>query len=402
MFGRYLRASALAVILAAFVGLLGQRYASGQFAFPFSTQADGSVRWTVPQSNPLSLQRNEPIRPGGRLTATSGTPVMTGGAAGASNLFYAAYNGNTVPVFAAAQTITGPPTPPSIIAPTTVIPAFWQNLFLCAFPGTVGPCQATLALAGANWPTNTSFDVFAENNLGGSQGVPNTNSIVELCTIPWASGTARTTSLAYLDGLLVNAAANATCRISNTATVNLPINQGTYLGSFNTTGGPGQTTTIFGSAASGGGQGFFPIFNYYNRVNFSTIVTDNGATYTYSTNTTREARASVTNQVSVMVGVIEDQITASVQENVVTAAALGAATFVGIGVNSTSAMAGNQAQVAAPTAAAFTGSPGASFTSLPPQLGINVYSLNERGDGANSNTLGSTTLFNQLTVSGRL
>src|SRR5712691_2438922 len=105
---------ALSLILALGLGLAGQRYVSGQpLGFPWTQNADSSITWIVPQNNPLGLQRNEPIRPGGRLTLTAGTPVQNAAVVNGTQIFYVGYSGNSVPVFNPPISVTQPPVPPS-------------------------------------------------------------------------------------------------------------------------------------------------------------------------------------------------------------------------------------------------------------------------------------------------
>jgi hypothetical protein len=90
----------------------------------------------------------------------------------------------------------------------------------------------------------------------------------------------------------------ATMRINATTTISVPANQGTFLGSFGTPFGSGQCVWKYGGAASGGDAASFGLCNYYNKVLFSTLVEDNGAPYTYTSSTIRQARASAGNQIA--------------------------------------------------------------------------------------------------------
>ena len=84
-------------------------------------------------------------------------------------------------------------------------------------------------------------------------------------------------------------------------------NQGTYLGTVYASAN-GQISYTFGASASGGTAGLLGVWNMYNRVQAATVVTDSGASYTYTSSTTRQARASSGNQVSYVTGLNEDGI----------------------------------------------------------------------------------------------
>lgn len=217
-----------------------------------------------------------PSLPKGRLTLQSGVPVMLTSQSAKTSIFYAPYIGKTVPIYNGTVT--------------------QDYIFTSNSADLVGQ---TLAL-GSNWAANTIFDVFEALQAG----------VPTLCTVAWASGSARATALALFDGLLTNAT-SATARKSNSSTFTLAANQGTYVGSFRTNGSTGTVDFTFGSAASGGGAASFNVWNYYNRRLTMTTVEDNGASYTYSANVGRQARASSTNNISFLIGVVEDAISAS-------------------------------------------------------------------------------------------
>jgi hypothetical protein len=207
------------------------------------------------------------IPPGGRLTLTSGVPVMTADVAAATTIYYTPYNGNNVPVYNG----------------TVFVPFAFAELSLAL--------NATAHLA------NTNYDLFVWNNAGTPQLVSGP---------AWSSATARASALALLSGIQTNAASMAGIASGNTA-VTVPVNQGTYVGTFRTLAVAGQTQIMMNPApASGGNAPSIYLWNMYNRRLMRAMCIDNGATYTYTLLTPRAARGSGANGVSFVTGLAED------------------------------------------------------------------------------------------------
>ena len=205
------------------------------------------------------------LTPGGRLGNVSGTPVVFS-SQGNSAVFYSPYIHPFCPIYNGTSMQTVQFTS-SLSDPNGI------NLNMAGSPAT--------------WPANTVFDMF----MTLISGVPT------LCSIAWSSLTTRAVNLAVWGGVLTNNSANTAQTTAGSIT--LPVHQGTFLGSFMTH--PtinGNVQWIFGTAASGGGNALFQISNFYNRVLFGTQVVDNGPTYTYTSSVTRQARASVNNQIA--------------------------------------------------------------------------------------------------------
>ena len=215
--------------------------------------------------------------PQGRLTLTSGVPVMATSVSGATTVYYTAYAGKNVPIYNGTAV------------------AVYQ---LCT-ANTVGACQLS-AVLGSNWAANTNYDWYIA--LSGGSPV--------LCSGPaWASSTSRgtgagTTQLAQLDGLNTNAV-SMTCRTSNSTTISVAANQGTFVATMQT-GSAGQTNFIFGASAAGGTAGSFGIWNAYNRITIRTTVNDSNVNWTYTSVTIRPADGSTNNSVSFLSGLSED------------------------------------------------------------------------------------------------
>lgn len=219
-----------------------------------------------------------PTTPQGRLTLTSGTPVMATSVSGAITVYYTSYAGFNVPIYNGSTV---------------------QNYALCA-ANTAGACELNVSL-GSNWVTNSNYDWFIALN----------GSSATLCSGPaWTSDTARgtgagTTQLQQLSGFNTNAV-SITCNTSNSTSLSVPANQATYVGTMRT-GLTGQTNYIYGASATGGTAGVFGLWNAYNRIAIKTTVNDsNPSGWSYSSTTPRPADGSLTNRVSFISGLSED------------------------------------------------------------------------------------------------
>ena len=153
---------------------------------------------------------------------------------------------------------------------------------------------------GASWGATSAFDVFA-TLIGGAP---------VLCTVPWTSLTARATALDKTVLPYSTNSASVTCRTSNTTTITVPANNGTYLGSFYTNSGPGQVDFNFGSSAPGGGAASLGLWNAYNQAPFSIQAQDSNASWSYSGSAYRSADASNGTSLVFMVGIPGSQIAA--------------------------------------------------------------------------------------------
>jgi len=325
----------------------------------------GASAWNCQTSLQTQTLLSIFAKPGGRLTLTSATPVMTATASAQTSVFYAPYVSPYVPIYNGTQV------------------GIYQ--FTSSNSDTVG---LTLTL-GSNWAANAAYDVFVFLNSG----------TVTLCTVTWTNTTTRATALAIFGGILTNGA-SATCRTTNAATVTLAQNQGTYLGSFYTNGSTGTVDYIFGAAASGGTAASLGIWNYYNRVMVVTTVTDTNGSYTSNQNgTIREAGGSTTNIVKFITGVVEDGVVASVNAQSATAASAGASASWGVGCNSTTAFTGNPATVKAVNAVALQTGGAATAQCSPP---IGVYTISSNETSSNNTTTFNVNSTNTLTVQLRM
>ena len=155
--------------------------------------------------------------------------------------------------------------------------------------------------------TTTLYDVFAYNNSG----------TVALEALAWTNDTTRATALVLQDGVLVKT--GATTR--------------RYLGSFRTTGVSGQTEDS---------QAKRYLWNYYHRVSRQLRVVDTTDTWTYNTNTFRQANNAAANQLDVVIGVAEVMLNVQVNAIVADGSGVASTQYVAIGEDSTTTAASNE------------------------------------------------------------
>lgn len=213
--------------------------------------------------------------PQGRLTLTTGTPVMNADATAQTTVYYDTYVGNQVPVYNGTAWVYYTITSDEI------------SLALDSNSGHTG-YQASGSL----------FDIFAGNNGG-----------ITLCTGPaWGTTTSRgtgagTTQISRLNGIYVNTV-SMTCRDGTGAgsTFVCAVNECTYLGTMYATAN-GQTGMQFRpDSAAGGSNTIMALYNAYNRVKMAGQSRDSTSTWTYATATWRSANASTSNRVTYIDG----------------------------------------------------------------------------------------------------
>ena len=248
--------------------------------------------WTATN---VSLLGN--TRPGGRLTLTSGVPVLTADVVNAGTVYYTPYNGNLVPVF---------------VGPS------WQNVTFI---------EIGLALNATFQTTGNLYDVFLYNNAG----------VVTIVAGPaWSSGTSRgvgagTTQIQMLNGIWVNTVSMTAHNGANTFTV--PALQGTYLGTIYCNANAAVTMNFLPASVAGGSNNIMGLFNAYNQKRVSSIERDSTSAYTYTSNVVRIADNSNSNRVTFVDGLQQSPISVAYQSRT-GLVVNGASTFIGIGVDS--------------------------------------------------------------------
>ena len=323
-----------------------------------------SYTLTVPAITDTVATNTEVIRAaGGRMTLTSGTPVMTASATAQSTLYYSTYAGNSVPFYNGSVDAMG---------------AITSNQMSDAMAASgTGVLNA-----------NGIFDVWYFYNSGTPKICIATNgSGGGWASDTGGSNTARGTGYSQLDMTTRSYPTNANsithCYNAATDYGSISANQATYLGTILTdAASAGSVSYTFGSAASGGGASRFGVWNYYNRVSAPTSVTDNGAAYTYS-GLTRAARGSTANRITFVSGVAEDAISSSYFGTVNTVATAGAYAAWQISLDSTSTFV-TYGQIVAATANVFNGI-GTPSATIAPQVGLHFIQATESSDNVHAN-----------------
>jgi hypothetical protein len=164
------------------------------------------------------------------------------------------------------------------------------------------------------------FDVWWEGNTYHTICVATNGSGGGWASDTGGSNTARGTGYTQLDlstrPYITNKNAVAHCYNGTTDYGSIAVNRLTYLGTVCTdAGAAGVVSWTFGTAASGGGAARLCVWNYYNRTQTTTVVIDNGATYTYTTNAVRECRNSTTYTMTFVSGYAEDAAIATFNAN---------------------------------------------------------------------------------------
>lgn len=174
-----------------------------------------------------------------RLTLTTGVCVTTADVTAATTIFFAPCAGNRIALYNASGA-----------------------------PSVYSSAQISIAVPAT---TSTMYDIFAYANASGTP-------TLEL--LAWTNDTTRATAIVQTVAVGVyTKSGDATRR---------------YLGSFRTTGVSGQTEDSLAKRY---------LWNYHNRIPRLCRVMEATASWTYTTATWRQARATATNQLDVVVGV---------------------------------------------------------------------------------------------------
>ena len=208
------------------------------------------------------------VAPGGRLTLTSATPVLTSDVTGATTLYYSPYVHNRIALYNG----TG-----------WTIEAF-SELSQALSDASKSPAAAA---------SDSNYDMFVWNDSGTLR-----------CTRgpAWSSATARgtgagTTELELLHGVFVN----------KIAITNGPAAQrGVYVGTIRTNGSTATPMVWKPAAASGGAACTLYVWNNYNRVRFTAVSRDNKDTWNYATGSFRSTDNSTNNRVHIVRGLQVD------------------------------------------------------------------------------------------------
>jgi len=289
--------------------------------------------------------------PQGRITLQTGAPVMPGSSTGATTVYYTPYKGNMVPIYDG----------------TNMVPIAFAEVSQTTTDTTKSPAAVAASKV---------YDIFCWVDTGPTNR----------CTRgpAWTNATTRGYTFTYVNGILLN-----TSSITNGPAAQ----RGTWVGTI-ASNASSTIDYIYGTSASGGGAAVFNVWNQYNRIMVGTSVIDSGASYTYSSATKRQARASAGNQVSFVNGAsagLEDSLISTYGQRVDTVASSGAGGGFGLGLDSTSSYACQNASVNSVAANSIISAPYVSCVLLP-LTGTHVLSANENSDGSNANTFDGNSL----------
>jgi hypothetical protein len=296
------------------------------------TGSSSTAVWTA--INAASTTTSVPF-PQGRLTLTSGTPVLAASVTSATSLYYTPYTGNLVPIYNGAS-----------MAPTEF-------------------SELTLSLVSSH-ASNTIYDVFVFSNSG----------VLTLVTGPaWTTSTAgsgargsgaSTTELTRVKGLLVNAVQMTARNGSTTYTVGA--NLATYVGTIWMDGSAGQLTchVLWGQSRKWG------VWNAYNRKPIVMMSGDSTGSWAYSTGTFRNSNNTAANGFYALCGLAEEYIECDFSQNTTTGSS-SAQTAISIGKNSSAV---GYAAISTTGANGFANPLKASHVEAP-FLGINLFTSME-------------------------
>lgn len=305
-------------------------------------------------ANPAWL--TQPVtRPQGRLTLTTGTPVMVSDVTAAGTIFYDPFDfGSFCPVWDGSK---------------------WLYFNFA---------ELSLILDATGVLSANNYDVFAYNNSG---------ALAIGFGPSWSTGggssTARgtgagSTAIQRQNGLWVNTNA-IVLRNNSVNTASIPASQATYLGTFRATAN-GQTAMQFKpAAAAGGAANVLGLFNAYNRVPVASINRDSNSANTNSSTTPRSLNNSTSNRISIMDGLGEIYVKTSVLVQIATNGGAASGYQVGVLLNATSGTPGVFENFTQGSGTVNIVCP--SREGFPPSLGFNFYQWMEAAANTNAVTI---------------
>lgn len=249
--------------------------------------------------------------PQGRLTLTSGVPVLVSTVSGAPSVIYTPYLGNLIPVWNGAA----------------FVPVTFAEVSQALSDTTKSP---SAAVAGNvydvfGWMDGATFRV--TRGPAWSAGTAGSNTV--------RGAGVGSTALTRVQGLLVNAVA-----ITNGPAAGF----GTYLGTIATDAGAATVSFNPGGIGAGGVAAVVGLWNMYNRVQAGGSVRDTTASWTYSTAATwRAPNGNAMMRVTFVCGQAENEWSAE-YSGLVLPSSTGAA-CTGVGFNSTTTYQGTTGYV---------------------------------------------------------
>lgn len=306
-----------------------------------STFLRGDMTWAS-----IAAQTTPLILPQGRLSLTSGVAVMTTDVAGATTVYYVPAAGNQVPLWngsnfdqVAFYNQLGQATTDSTKSPASVTTSSIYDLYVwkdtatftvtIASPGVVTYTSHGLIAGSPFIPTTSgalptgmtagvTYYVIASGltantfqfsasvggsavNTSGSQSGTHTITAIRCTRGPARASDSTAGSFTYQNGVALN-----TSSITNGPAAS----RGTYVGSIRSNASS-TIDVLFGGAGAGGSQAWFGVWNNYNRVPGAFWVHDNTASAWNVSSTQRSLNNSATNRVSILHGLDEDAVSAT-------------------------------------------------------------------------------------------
>lgn len=391
---------------------------------------------------------NNALEPGGRLSLSTGVPVMSATVSGATTVYYTPYQHRFIPIWDGArfrmrdcggelsQATSDTTKSPAAVASERVYDLFvWDDsgtmrctrgpawTYAATVTMTIAtPCVVTWTAHGLSegmpvvfttsgaLPTGiTAGTVYyvgrspATNTFNVSTTRANAAAGTFVATSGTQSGThtgtnndtvrgtgAGTTELERKEGVLTN---------KNAITNGPAANKGTYVGSVKANSSS-TIDWIFGGSDI---AGWFGVWNMYNRSDVKSFCLSSSTNWTYTSATVRASNGSTLHRHSYLMGVAEDSATANFFQRISTAAGVsGATNTVGIGQNSTTAQA-KLAGIRNPIGGANSPFDTVACTHIVNnQLGFNYMQAVEASDGTNANLYNSNVTEMGFTIALRM
>lgn len=219
------------------------------------------------------------LMPGGRLTLTTGEPVMPADVSGGTALYYTPYVSTYVPLWDNSASI-------------------WK---LYEFAELTLNFSSNSGHTGYH-QSGKNFDVFVFNDGG----------TIRLGTGPaWTDDTTRSAALAYKDGKLTNNT-TMTLRFGSASgnTVSVAANEALYVGTMRASADGQCTWTPNPNAAAGGSNNKLYLWNMYHRRQVVAVQKDSNTSHTYTTATYRAFANSNSTRISFIAGRAEGNFVA--------------------------------------------------------------------------------------------
>lgn len=228
----------------------------------YSGSGSAALHDETPASRATQALTNQPLCVSGRLTLTSGSPIMPADVTAATTIYYTPYVGNLIDIYDGTQ--------------------FLQTLF----------AELSLALDSDSGHTGyhqsgKNFDLFVISDSG----------TVRLGSGPaWTDDTTRSAAVSLLLGRWTNTS-SITIRFGSSSgnTVSVAAGRATLVGTFRASANGQTEWSPNPSAASGGSNNKLFLDNAYNGVRISALERESASSWNYTTATWRPYNGATSN-----------------------------------------------------------------------------------------------------------